>query len=116
MTQLFANVTYPTLKTTYKKYTWDISIGNVGGFRYEDYDGNFTDKPIELVNISDIKICNDDITYSTKNNILGVSKTTIDLPNVPIGSEFGWDDTANCWVYFTDDSKCHPTHYASYVI
>lgn len=111
---MFIDVSNTELKNKYKKYYWDSSIGSIGGFKYQDYNDNVIDKPIELSNIGNItKIDNSD-DYTNKKDCLGISKTTVDLPNIPIGSYFGWDDKNNSWVYFIDDND-KPSYYSNYL-
>jgi hypothetical protein len=116
MAQMYADVSYETLKNVYKKYTWDATIGNIGGFRYERHDGTFSDKGIEMTNIGSISVCENCNDYSNKSECLGISKTSIDLPNVFKGTDYGWDAVANKWVYFTDETQEKPTHYSDYLL
>lgn len=113
---MFIDVSNENLKSKYKKYNWDISVGIMGGFKYIDYNDNFIDKPMEMSNIGEImKIDDNEIhKYSNKNDCLGISKTSVELPNVPIGSFFGWDDKNNCWIYFLDEND-KPSYYSNYI-
>lgn len=92
-------------------YTWDISIGKFGGFQYKNSNNEIITEEIELNNIGDISNCIDTIEYSHINDCIGISETTIDLPNIPKGSKFGWDDKAYCWTYFQINS-IKPSFYA----
>ena len=116
MSPKYADVTYESLKNIYKKYTWDATIGSIGGFRYECIDGTFVDKSIELSNIGSITVCDNVNNYSNKTECLGISKTSIDLPDIPNGTDYGWDAIANCWVYFTNQNQEKPTHQTSYLL
>lgn len=112
---MWAKVSYPELVNKYDYYTWDASIGSFGGFSYKKDNKIIDNKPITLENIDTIKICKD-IPYTLKNNILGLSKTSVELPYVPLNTEYGWDDKNNCWTYFTEASSDAPQYYSSYLI
>ena len=92
-------------------YTWDVSIGKYGGFQYKNSNDEITTEEIKLENISEIFECLETFEYSHINDCIGISETTIDLPNIPKGSKFGWDHNANCWVYFNNNS-IKPSYYA----
>jgi len=111
-------VTFQSLIQDYKEYTWDASIGEYGAFVYKNYNNVASNKPLEINNIGPIKKCELATTYSLKNNVLGISNTTIDFSEkgVPINTPYGWDYKENVWVYFTDSNKTFPTHYSSYII
>ena len=89
-------------------YTWDISIGKFGGFKYKNSNQESSIEEIKLENIGEITKCLDTFEYSHINDI---SETTIDLPNVKKGSKFGWDHKAYCWVYF-ETNKLYPSYFA----
>ena len=107
-------VTYDGLKDSYDYYTWDVSIGDCGGFSYKKTN-NITDKPIKIDNIGNIKICSHD-NFTLKFKVVGLSKTSVELPFVPKDTEFGWDHENNCWTYFTDKTTEKPTYYSEYVM
>lgn len=92
-------------------YTWDVSIGEYGGFTYKNNDNKITVEEIKLINIGDITKCLETFEYSNIEDCLGISETTIDLPNIPKGSKFGWDDKAFCWVYF-EKAFIKPSYFA----
>ena len=92
-------------------YTWDVSIGKYGGFHYKNTNNETSIEEIKLENIGEITKCIDTIDYSHINDCIGISETTIELPNIPIGSKFGWDDKACCWVYFQINSV-NPSYFA----
>ena len=106
-------VTYESLKNTYETYEWDPTIGNYGGFEYTTYDKKTDKKPIELKNIGIIIKCDNINNYSKKEDTSGLSKTTIELDNVPIGSFYGWDHSNNAWIYYINDI---PSYYSNYII
>jgi hypothetical protein len=106
------SVTYAALKEIYKTYEWDASIGPFGGFVYVKHNNEIENKPIQLNNISAINKCNENITYSSKENISGLNNTTVELDNIPKGSLFGWDHINNVWVYYINDI---PTFYSNYI-
>jgi hypothetical protein len=106
-------VTYGNLKDFYETYEWDPTIGNYGGFVYTTSDKKTDKKPIKLDNISMIIKCDNNINYSKKEDTSGLSKTTIELDNVPIGSFYGWDHSNNAWIYYINDI---PSYYSNYII
>ena len=111
----YESVTYDALKNLYTKYTWDSSIGSLGGFRYIDYSNNPTEKSIKKEQIGAITKCDPNKNLSPKSKCLGISKTTTELDSVPIGSDYGWSDSDDCWYYFTDESSENPTFYSNYI-
>jgi hypothetical protein len=115
MTTIWKTVTYPELTSMYDYYTWNSTLGNVGGFSYKK-NNIVTDKPIAVKNIGQIENCKSDVNYSFKNEVLGLSKTTVELPFVPKNTNYGWCDKSNCWVYFTDNNVDKPTHFSSYIM
>lgn len=108
-------ITYEALKDKFDVYTWNVKIGDYGGFSYKK-DNHITDKPIDVANIGEIKRCSDNKNYSLKNDVVGLSKTNVELPMVPRNSDFGWDHECNCWTYFTDNTSGKPTYYSEYII
>ncbi len=100
------------LAKIYTEYEWDPSIGTIGGFKYIKYDNDVDEKHITLDNISNIFKCNENITYVNKENCSGLSKTNIELDNIPINSLYGWDHVNNAWVYYIDDI---PSYYSNYI-
>jgi hypothetical protein len=92
-------------------YTWDVSIGKFGGFYYKNSNNEITTEEITLENIGDITECIPTLEYSHINDCIGISITTVELPNIPIGSKFGWDSVTNCWVYFFNN-HLKPSYYA----
>ena len=92
-------------------YTWDISIGELGGFKYKNSNNEIKIEEIKLNNIGEITKCLETFEYSHINDCIGISETTIDLPNIPICTKFGWDDKAYCWVYF-ENNKIKPSYFA----
>lgn len=90
-------------------YTWDVSIGKYGAFQYKN--NEIITEEINLDNIGEITNCLENFEYSHINDCIGVSETTIELPNIPKGSKFGWDHIANCWVYFKNNS-IKPSYFA----
>ena len=102
------------LKWIYKNnnyYTWDVSIGKFGAFQYKNSNNEIITEEIKLENIGEITKCLDTFEYSHINDCIGINETTIELPNIPIGSKFGWDDKAYCWVYFKINS-IKPSYFA----
>jgi hypothetical protein len=106
-------VSYNNLKDIYKTYEWDSKIGDYGGFIYIKHNNEIDTKPIELSNISIINKCNENITYSPKENVSGLSITTIELDNIPKGSLYGWNHNNNAWIYYINDI---PSFYSNYII
>ena len=106
-------VTYGNLKDFYETYEWDSTIGNYGGFIYTKFNKEIYKKPIKLDNISMIIKCDNNINYSKKENTSGLSKITIGIDIIPIGSFYGWDHSNNVWVYYINDI---PSYYSNYII
>ncbi len=96
-------------------YTWNGLIGKYGAFLYTNTNTNTNNEiiteEIDLNNIGEITKCLDTFEYSHINDCTGISETIIDLPNISKGSKFGWDDKANCWVYFEKNS-IKPSYFA----
>lgn len=92
-------------------YTWDSSIGNFGGFLYKNSNNEITEQQITLENIGEITKCIDTLEYSHINDCIGISNTSITLPNIPIGSKYGWDPKTNCWIYF-QNNEIKPSYFA----
>jgi|694.fasta_scaffold13480_5 hypothetical protein len=96
-----------SLKWIYKNnnyYTWDVSIGKYGAFHYKNSNNEIITEEITLDNIGPITTCLETFEYSHINDCIGISETTVELSNIPIGSKFGWDDKAYCWVYYLTNS------------
>ena len=75
------------------------------------YESTILKYSIELSNIGNITICNSNIQYSTPEDVSGLSTTTIELPNIPKGSSYGWDHINNVWVYYINNA---PLYYSNY--
>lgn len=71
------------------------NIGPIGGFVLE--------------NGTEIELVNDDIGTPVECDFEGDVQntffTTIDLPNIPIGTPYGWSPEDKCWYYFLADSR-----------
>lgn len=91
-------------------YTWDSSIGNYGGFIYNN-NNNLINEEIKLENIGEIQECLSTVQYSHINNCIGLNYTTINLNNIPKGSKYGWDSKNNCWIYYLNNN-IKPSYYA----
>jgi hypothetical protein len=103
-----------SIKWIYKNnnyYTWNVSIGKYGAFQYKNANDEIMTEEITLNNIGEITKCLETFEYSYIDDCIGISETTIDLPNIAKGSKFGWDDKANCWVYFENNS-IKPSYFA----
>lgn len=100
-------------------YTWNASIGKYGGFnyKYQNKNNEITTEIIELKHIGEIAPCKNTIIYSHINNCIGLNTTSIDLsiPEIPIGTKYGWDNDNFCWVYYIDNDV-YPTYYAKKLI
>lgn len=91
-------------------YTWDSSIGNYGGFIYNN-SNNIVNEEIKLENIGEIQECLSNIEYPHINECIGISNTTIDLNYIPKNSKYGWDYKNNCWVYYLNNN-IKPSYFA----
>ncbi len=91
-------------------YIWDASIGDFGGFKYKN-NSIIIKKPPKFYKIKKCEKCN---VFSSKYEVQGLNKTNYDLIVVPKYTDYGWDTSNKCWVYFTDNSDDLPTHYLKY--
>jgi len=116
MTTNWLPITEVNLK--YDLYKWNSSVGNYGGFEYQKSSDNskIIKIPIELTEIGEITKCDDTKTYSLLKHINGLSNTTVILPDISIGTPYGWSHFDNKWLYYTISNSDKPTHYANYIM
>jgi hypothetical protein len=93
------------------RYTWCADLGTCGGFIEKNSNGETLFTTITINNIGEITPCLTTVEYSHINDCIGVSETTLELPNIPIGSKYGWDSKAYCWVYYMINSVM-PSYFA----
>lgn len=116
MNTIWFPVTYENLNN-YKFYRWNANIGDYGAFQYyKDNQNEISNIPIKLINIGDINICDTTKSYTLLNDISGLNKTTIELPNIPKNTPFGWSHEDNLWLYYTNKTNDKATHYTKYII
>lgn len=70
-------------------------IGSIGGFILDDG--------------TEIDLTHDDIgtpeLCESHSDVQNTFFTTIDLPEIPIGTPYGWSPNDNCWYYFVNNTK-----------
>jgi hypothetical protein len=116
-------VTRPELLQYGNEYSYDSSIGDIGGFHY--YVNGFsapnpsvTVMPSHTValtpqNIGQIEVA--ESVKATSEDVQTMFYTSVDLPNVPKGTAYGWAHEIDCWVYFTAGTDRFATYKSYYV-
>jgi len=108
-------VTYPQLADKADEYEYDETVGRIGGFVY--YKTDTTDpvfsQHIVLENIGPVLPC---VPAVHTADIQKVCHTSVELPDIAMGTPYGWCHKHNAWVYFTHGTDHEATHMSSYTV
>jgi len=81
-----------------------------GHFRYRrrNTKNNINNAPFNIRQVGALKLSDRDLSDAFE-NVMGKGETTFDFPGLPIGSEFGWSDEENKWIYKSKNTKRYYT-------
>ena len=95
------------------EYRYDADVGEFGAFHYYMNGSAVPNHTVvfQSHNIGAIVSLSDNITSA---DVQDIFFTTIELPNVPTGTPYGWSHNYDCWAYFTNGTDQLATYMSRY--